>query len=605
MSSPKASKARRKAHSKAPSAAARRNDTWPLLHRLVSTYIRPHRVDLSWAVLAMLVLAFALTMQAYLIGPFFNKGLIGKHIGVVNTVVVVMVTLTIARGIASYFQDYLMESVGQRIVARLQDEMYARTIRQDLGFFAKYPTGALTSRFVSDLQRLKYAVTQTFASGLRDFGTIIGLFANMFIQDWRLTILTLVIVPLSIFPIRRFGRLSRKYSRVNQESTGRLAHSLNQTLGHIRQVQSFAMEAREMERVSARTMDVLGSTLKAVSVRALSSPTVEFIITLALGCLMYYAGQLVNDGHLTPGAFASFVASVIMVVRPLKSMTNMNNNLQEGLAAAQRAFELIDAPLALTDAKGAKPLKVKKAAITLTDAVLTYQDGTTALEGVSLDIPSGRTVALVGPSGAGKTSILNLIPRFYDLTSGRLAIDGQDVGKVTLASLRRSIALVTQDVAIFDDTIAANIAYGNPGASQKEIEAAARAAAAEEFIVKLPEGYATILGENGMKLSGGQKQRLALARALLKNAPILLLDEATSALDTASEKLVQKAIENSSKNRTTVIVAHRLSTITHADTIHVLKHGRVVESGSHAQLLKKKGLYAKLWAMQARGSGLE
>lgn len=549
---------------------------------------------------AMLILAAALAMQAHLIQPLFDRGLIDRHIGVVNTVIVTLVILTMARGVASFYQDYFMESVGQRVVARLQSEMYAQTLGQDLTFFARHPTGTLTSRFISDLQRLKFAVTQTFSSGLRDFGTILGLFANMLVQDWQLTMYTFIVIPLAVLPIRKFGRLTRKYSRVNQESMARLAHLLSQTLSHIRQVQSYAMEGAERTRVNARIKEVLDSTLKAVSVRALSSPTVELITILAIGGLMLYAGHRIADNTLTPGAFASFVASLIMIIRPLKALTNLNNNLQEGLAAAQRAFELIDAPQTLTDSKTAKTVKLKKGKLEFKNASLTYPDGTPSISNLSLTVPAGHTVALVGPSGAGKTSILNTIPRFYDLTNGTLKIDGHNIRDVTLASLRKNIALVTQDVAIFDDTIAANIAYGSLTATPQQVEDAAKAAAAHTFISKLPEGYNTMLGENGMKLSGGQKQRLALARALLKNAPILLLDEATSALDTASEKQVQTAIRSLSKGRTTVIVAHRLSTVTHADTIYVLDHGKIAESGSHTQLLKKKGLYAKLWSMQAR-----
>lgn len=575
-------------------------ETWPFVVRIARDYLWIHKRDLAWAISAMLILAAGLAMQAHLIQPLFDRGLIDKHIGVVNTVITTLVVLTIARGIASFYQDYYMEAVGQRVVAKLQEEMYAQTIGQDLTFFAKHPTGALTSRFVSDLQRLKYAVTQTFSSGLRDFGTIIGLFANMLVQDWKLTLFTSIIIPLAILPVRHFGRRTRKYSRVNQESTARLAHLLNQTLGHIRQVQSFVMEKMEIQRINHYIQDVLATTLKTVSVRALASPTVEFITISAIAGLMFYAGHRIADGSLSPGAFASFIASIIIIVRPLKSITNLNNNLQEGLAAAQRAFELIDAPHNLVEAKNAKTLKVSKGQIVLNHVSLTYPDGTPAIDDLSLTIPPTHTVAFVGASGAGKTSLLNVIPRFYDISAGKIMIDGNNIANVTLKSLRQNIALVTQDVAIFDDTVAANIAYGSPKASMKDIQQAAKAAAADEFIRTMPEGYQTTLGENGMKLSGGQKQRLALARALLKDAPILLLDEATSALDTASEKQVQQAIEVTSRGRTTLIVAHRLSTITHAHTIYVLDKGRIAEYGTHNELLRKKGRYAKLWAMQAK-----
>ena len=574
-------------------------DTWPMLGRLLRHYLWNHKRDLAWAGVSMVIIAVALALQAHLIQPLFDNGLISGRIGVINTVIFTIVGLTIIRGVASYYQTYFMESVGQRVVATLQDEMYAQTLRQHLGFFAVHPTGTLTSRFISDLQRLKYAVTQIFSSGLRDSGTIIGLFANMLVQDAKLTFLTMLIFPLTVLPIRKFGRLTRKYSRVNQESTARMSHHLSQTLHHIRQVQSYTQEKAESKRMSTRVSEVLDSTLRAVRIRAMSSPSVELIGTIVIAAIMLYAGQRIADGTLTPGSFASFMASLVMLSRPLKGITNLNNNVQEGLAAAQRAFEVIDAPLTITDEPGATALTVNKGLITFNQVTLTYPDGTTALSDINLNVPAGHTVAFVGPSGAGKTSLLNLLPRFYNLSHGHISIDGQDISHTTLKSLRSQIGLVTQDVAIFDDTIAANIAYANPKASQSTIESAARAAAAHEFIKALPNGYQTVLGENGLKLSGGQKQRLAIARAILKNAPILLLDEATAALDTASEKDVQKALQKLSENRTTLIVAHRLSTIAHADTIVVLDGGQVAEQGSHAQLLKKKGLYHKLWSMQA------
>jgi subfamily B ATP-binding cassette protein MsbA len=580
--------------------------TWPLLRRIGREYLWLHKGQLAWAGLAMLIVAAALGMQAHLIQPLFDNGLIAGKVGVINTVIFAVVLLTVIRGIANYYQLYFMESVGQRLVATLQEQMYAKTLTQPLGWFAGNPTGTLTSRFISDLQRLKYAVTQIFNSGLRDTGTVVGLFINMLYQDFYLTLFTLLIIPMTIIPIRRFGRLSRKYSRVNQESTARMAHHLSQTLQHVRQVQSYAQEGFEKKRMHAQVQEVLLTTLKGVKVRALSSPVVEIIGTVAIALIMLYAGRRIADGTLSPGAFASFMASLVMLSRPLKGLAALNNNLQEGLAAAQRAFELTDAKPSLHDTPGAKPLEVKTASVSFEDITLRYPDGTLALEHFTLQVPAGQTVALVGPSGAGKSSVLNLLPRFYDIAHGTIKIAGRDIQQLTLKSLRQHIALVSQDVAIFDDTIAGNIAYAHSGkgarAESTAIVAAAKAAAAHSFIQNLPQGYATVLGENGLKLSGGQKQRLALARALLKDAPILLLDEATASLDTASERAVQGAIERAKAGRTTFIVAHRLSTIKNADVIVVLEAGKIVEKGTHQQLLKKDGLYAKLWRLQGATS---
>jgi len=572
------------------------------MRRLGVSYLWPFRAQLGWAMMAMLIVAAALSMQAHLIQPLFDNGLIDRKIGVMNTVIFTLLGLTLIRGIAAYYQANFMEGVGQRLIASLQEEMYRNTLKQSLGFFAAHPSGTLTSRFVADLYRLKYATTQIVNGGLRDVATIIGLTLNMFMQDWQLTLITLMILPLSIIPIRRFGKLIRKYSRQNQEVTALLSHHLQQTMQHIRQVQSFTAEKFEQKRTSAIIQDVLTNTLKAVRVRALSSPVVELIGTAAIAIILLYASRRIADGTLSPGAFASFMASLVMLSRPLKGITNLNNNLQEGLAAAQRAFELIDAKPELKDLPKALPLQLKKGEITFEDITLTYPDGTVALDHISFTIPAGHTVAFVGPSGAGKSSLINLVPRFYGPSSGRILIDGQDISAVSLTSLREKIALVSQDVAIFDDTIAHNIAYAAPKTAEEDLHNAAKAAAAHSFILEQPFGYETMLGENGVRLSGGQKQRLAIARALLKNAPLLLLDEATASLDTQSEQDIQKSIQSLAEGRTTLMVAHRLSTITHAHTIYVMDKGRIIESGSHRSLLARKdSLYKKLWAAQSGG----
>jgi ATP-binding cassette, subfamily B, bacterial MsbA len=578
---------------------AKTTGTWPLMARLGREYLLSFKGQLGWAVVAMLIVAGALSLQAHLIQPLFDNGLIDRKIGVMNTVIFTLLALTLIRGIATYYQANFMEGIGQRLIAQLQEDMYRNTLRQSLGFFAAHPSGTLTSRFVADLHRLKYACTQIFNGGLRDIATIIGLFANMLVQDWRLTLITLAILPLTILPIKRFGKLIRKYSKTNQEHTALLSHHLQQTLQHVRQVQSFTAETFEQHRTHRLIQEVLATTLKSVRVRALSSPVVELIGTVAMAFILLYASRRIADGTLTPGAFASFMASLVMMSRPLKGITNLNNNLQEGMAAAERAFELIDTPSLLTDVTDAKKLALRKGEIVFDDVTLTYPDGTVALHNLSLSIPAGHTVAFVGPSGAGKSSLLNMVPRFYQPSGGSITIDGQDIARATLASLRENIALVSQDVAIFDDTIAHNIAYGAPKTKPADIEKAARAAAAHDFIIEQPQGYQTMLGENGVKLSGGQKQRLAIARAILKDAPILLLDEATASLDTRSELAIQEALKSLSDNRTTMIVAHRLSTITHANTIYVMENGRIVEQGTHRSLLAKKGLYAKLWSLQS------
>ncbi|MDD9912354.1 MAG: ABC transporter transmembrane domain-containing protein [Alphaproteobacteria bacterium] len=571
-----------------------------LLKRLLGGYLPAHKVKLAVALLSMLVVAACTSLTAYYIQPLFDTGLIDRKIGVLNTIIGALLGLTIIKGIAYYYQGYYMEYIGQRMVADVQQDLYRKLLVQDLAFYQNNPTASLISRFVSDLQRLKMCITQIFSSGLRDTAIIIGLMGNMIYQNWQLTLLTFFIFPPTAVVIARSGKLMRKYSRTNQESIGFLSHLLNQTLGHIRQVQSFTMELSEQKRINTAVDKVFYTSAKAGQIRAFSSPVVEIIGTIVVGVMMFYAGMQIREGSLTPGAFASFMASLVIIIRPIKGLTSLNHILQEGLAAAHRTFSVMDTPTRIVNQPNAKPLKITKGTVSFNEVTVIYPDETVALTDVSFDIKPGQTVALVGASGAGKSTLLNLIPRFYDPAHGKICIDGQDIKAANLTSLRQQISLVSQDVAIFDDTVSANIAYGDPKASKKDIIAAAKMAAADEFIQDLPQGYDTILGENGVKISGGQKQRIAIARALVKNAPVLLLDEATSSLDTESERQVQQALEKLMKGRTTLVIAHRLSTIVNADIIHVLDNGKVRESGTHEELLAKGSLYAMLWNMQSK-----
>jgi subfamily B ATP-binding cassette protein MsbA len=573
--------------------------SFALLSRLLKTYMPAHRFKLIAALISMLVVALCMSLTAYYIQPLFDAGLIGRRIGVLNTIVAALLGITILKGIAYFVQGYYMEYIGQRIVADFQQDLYRKLLIQDLTFYQANPTATLTSRFISDLIRMKMAITQIFSSGLRDTAIIVGLMANMIYQDWQLTLLTIFILPPTGYIAVRSGRLIRKYSKINQESMGKLAHLLSQTLGHIRQVQSFTMEKHERSRIDAGVNEVFDSSIRAARVRAFSSPVVEVIGTVVIGGMILFAGYSIKEGSMTPGEFASFMASLVIIIRPIRGLTNLNHILQEGLAAAQRTFAIMDTPATICPQPNASALTVTEGNITFKNISFTYPDQTTALTNLSFKIPAGKTVALVGASGAGKSTVLNLIPRFFDPTSGHILIDDQDIRMVDLDSLRCQIALVSQDVAIFDETARANIAYGNPTANEETIVKAAEMAAADEFIKRLPEGYGTILGENGVKLSGGQKQRIAIARALIKDAPILLLDEATSNLDTESERQVQQALENLMQGRTTLVIAHRLSTIVNADTIHVLDQGRIIESGTHKELLEKEGAYATLWNMQS------
>jgi subfamily B ATP-binding cassette protein MsbA len=420
----------------------------------------------------------------------------------------------------------------------------------------------------------------------------------MFYEDWVLALASFFAFPLAIHPIVGIGRRMRRVATNTQVEFGQVTTLLSQTFQGARHVKAYGMEEYEQGRAAALFERVYRLINRANRTRSRASPLMEALGGSAVAVVILYGGyQVIHDAR-TPGAFFSFIAALLLAYQPLKNLANLNASLQEGLAAAKRVFDMLDIEPAIQDTPDAPPLRVTGGEITLTDVRFGYQPQAVALDGITLTVPAGSTVALVGPSGAGKSTVLNLIPRFYDVSAGSIAIDGQDVRSVTLASLRGSLALVAQEASLFDDTVRANIAYGRFGANDSEIEAAATAAGADRFIAELPQGYDTPVGEHGVRLSGGQRQRVAIARAMLRDAPILLLDEATSALDNESERQVQAALRRLMQGRTTLVIAHRLSTIVCADLICVMDNGRIVESGKHAPLLARGGLYARLYETQ-------
>jgi subfamily B ATP-binding cassette protein MsbA len=425
----------------------------------------------------------------------------------------------------------------------------------------------------------------------------------MFYQDWLLALVAFFAFPTAILPIIRIGRRMRKVSANTQVEMGRFTTLLDETFQGARHVKAYGMETYESDRARDVIDRIFALGYKAARTRSLSHPIMETLGGLTIGAVMFYGGYQVLTGAKTGGAFFSFVTALLLAYEPAKKLANLNSALQEGLAAAERVFAMLDSRPEIVDRPDAAELEVSSGVIRFEDVHFSYVPGQPALSGITLEVPAGRTAALVGPSGAGKSTVLNLIPRFFDADSGRITIDGADVRDVTLDSLRAGIGLVSQEISLFDDTVRANIGYGQPAASDDEIEKAARLAAAHDFIVELPQGYNTPVGGRGVRLSGGQRQRLAIARAMLKNAPVLLLDEATSALDTESERQVQAALAELMQGRTTLVIAHRLSTVIDADIIYVIEDGRVSESGNHAELLARRGLYARLYALQLEGGG--
>jgi len=506
--------------------------------------------------------------------------------------------LAVIKGFADYFQTVLMTTIGQRIVANIQVQLFERLIHADLAYFHHTPTGQLISRFTSDANMLRNAATQTLIGLGRDALTVIGLVGYMFYTDWVLALISFVFFPSAILPIRRVSQRMRKMSKNFQEEMGQFNTLLSQVFQGARHVKAYGMEAHETARAVAITQRIYGLVERVSRLRSAASPVMESLGGMAIAAIILYGGFQVMNGARTTGDFFSFVAALLLAYAPFKSLAGLQVSQQEGLAAAERIFQVMDIEPAIKDRPDARPLVVSGGTIRFEAVRFLYGEHTPALNGIDLEFPAGRKVALVGPSGAGKSTILNLIPRFYDVGSGTVSIDGTDVRDATLASLRGAIGLVSQEISLFDDTVRANIAYGRADASDSEIAAAAKGAAAHEFILGLPQGYDTLVGEHGIRLSGGQRQRLAIARAMLKSAPILLLDEATSALDTESERQIQDALRRLTAGRTSIVIAHRLSTIVDADLIYVIDQGRVAETGSHCDLLARQGRYARLWEMQ-------
>jgi len=575
--------------------------TSTLVRRLVREHVRPYSGRLMLAVLCMAVVSACTAANAWLMQPVLDEVFVNKNALLLYAVPAAILAIALLKGAASYAEAVLMTFVGQRIVADMQTRMFGHLMRADLAFFHANSTGKLISRFLTDANLLQSGVSTALTGIIKDSLTLAFLVALMFYQDWTLALIAFFVFPIGMLPIVKIGKRMRRVSANTQVQMGEFTTLLDETFQGARHVKAYGMEGYETSRAAAIVNAVFKLQYRASRTRSAARPIMETLAGLAIAAIVLYGGSQVIAGQTTPGTFFSFIAALLLAYQPMKSLANFNANLQEGLAAAQRIFTLLDLEPAIRDAADAKPLQLAHGAVRFDDVQFAYVEGHSALSGLSIDIPAGRTVALVGPSGAGKSTILNLIPRFYDVDSGSVTIDGQDVRAVTVASLRGNISLVSQDITLFDDTVRANIAYGKANATEAEIEAAARTAAAHEFVVELPQGYDTHVGGQGVKLSGGQRQRIAIARAMLKNAPILLLDEATSSLDSESERQVHDALARLMQGRTTVVIAHRLSTVIDADLIYVIDGGRVAESGNHAELLARRGAYARLYALQFAG----
>ncbi len=577
------------------------SSTRSLLKRLVRDYLRPYYRLLAWAIFFM-VLSSAMTAAfAKLVEPILDEVLVKGRESMILPVGLSVFLVFLVSGWATYIHTLQMNKIGQSIVADIQRDLFGRFMGLDLRFFHDNPSGELVSRIVNDVNILRGTVSDGLTGIGKSLLTLVLLVGLMFWQDTHLTILVFVIFPVTAYVVGKVGRKLRKISVTTQVETATMMYTLGQIFQGIRQVKAYGMESYESARAGKVIDRVRNLSIKATRVGTLVTPLNEALLGLALMSVIMYGGYQVTSGAMTAGELMSFITAFALAYEPIKRLSKLYNTIQQGMGAADRIFEMMDRQAAIQDIPTAQMLSVTQPEIAFEDVSFEYGDGDQALRHVSFKIPAGKMTALVGPSGAGKTTIINLIPRFYDVTGGSIKIDGVDIRHATVESLRRNIAFVSQDITIFDDTVRANIAYGREGATEDEIVSAARSAAAHDFIMTLPDGYNTVLGEDGVKLSGGQRQRISIARAVLRNAPILLLDEATSALDNESERLIQASLNELQKGRTTLVIAHRLSTVQHADQIIVLDGGQVAETGQHGALLQSNGLYARMHAAGMNG----
>lgn len=571
-----------------------------LISRLWREHIKIYRWYVVGGLFCMACTALTTAALAKMLEPLFDDVFMARNEAMLLQVALLVLGVFILKGISSFGESVSMIYVGQKIIGDIQRRLFDHFIIADLAYFHARSSGEVVSRFTNDVNLMRNAVTTTLTGMGKDTLSIFFLIGLMFYQDWLLASLAFFVFPIAIFPIIKIGKKMRKVSLSTQEEMGAFTILLHQIFQGMRVVKSYAMENYEQKRVHRLINNLTRLNIKAGRVRAASHPIMETLGGVAIVIVILYGGAQVISGNRTTGTFISFITALLFAYEPMKRLASLNANLQEGLAAAIRIFAAIDLKPMIMNVPEALALKVHKGQILLNNVNFAYPNGKKALTNITLDIPAGQRIALVGPSGSGKSTLLNLIPRFYDVMSGSITIDGFDIQQVSLNSLRSQIALVSQEVILFDDTVKANIAYGYGGleASREDIIHAARAAAAHDFILQLPQGYDTIVGEQGVRLSGGQRQRLSIARAMLKNAPLLLLDEATSSLDTESERQVQMALSRLMEGRTTVVIAHRLSTVMDADMIYVIEEGKVSEKGTHLQLLANNKTYARLVELQ-------
>ncbi len=566
-----------------------------LISRIFSEHVSSKTYPIVLAVLCMLVVSITTAVNAWLMQPVLDDIFLKRNHTMLYLIPLAVIINAVIKCAASFYQTTTLKVIGQNILTEIQLRLYSHIIYADTKFLTEYPSGNLISRFTNDISSMRKMVTDTISGLIVDLFTIVGLIGVMVYQSLQLTIVALVIFPLAIYPIRKLGRRMRKVARDMQEELSDFTVRLDETFQNTKVIKSYCREEYEVSRARKIIDRFLGIYRKAAIIESASSPIMETLGAVAIAAIIMYGGSQVIAGTTTPGSFFSFIACLLMMYKPLKTLSNLNTSLQEGLSASRRLFVMLDEKPEIIDDLNLPLTHFKNYNIKFSNVYFSYKHNKKILDGINITIPQGKTVALVGSSGAGKTTIFNLLQRLYAPDYGDITIDNKSIASIRLSSLRESIGLVSQEVTLFDDTVRENIRYGRLNATEEEIMDAAMAAAAHDFITDLPDGYETQIGQQGVKLSGGQRQRIAIARAMLKNAPVLLLDEATSALDIVSEKQVQMALEYLKKGRTTIVIAHRLSTIEKADLIYVISDGQVKEYGTHKELLENGSEYAQLY----------
>jgi len=567
-----------------------------IFKRLVN-YTKPYWWRIVIAALSSMAVGGMDGAFAYYVAPLLKKIFQSHDLTIFTFLPLGIIAIFTMRGLCRYLNDFFMRTASQLVVQDIRNQLYSRNIFMGLRFFGGQTTGTLMSRVLNDVTVMQEGMISIIVGIFRDGISAAALLGVIFYRNWQLAIISFLVIPLTVYPAQKIGKRLKSISRQSQEKMGDISSILQETYSGIKVIKAFSLEGRSIEKFKSANLGYYNFMRKSIKYSNLSSPIMEFITSLGIAAVVWFGGSKVMNGQMSAADFFSFITAMALVYSPIKRLSTAYNDFQRCLGAAERVFEIMDKNPEIVDPPGAISIERVGGNVDFHNVSFRFGDPW-VLRNISLSARTGDIIALVGPSGGGKTTLVSLIPRFYDVSEGRVEIDGHDVRSIRLGGLVSQVALVDQETTLFNDTLANNIRYGKPGASDTEVEAAARAAFAHEFISEMPEGYETNIGDRGVRLSGGQRQRICIARALLKDAPILILDEATSALDTESEQMVQNALNNLMKNRTTFVIAHRLSTVLNADRILVLDKGKIVEQGSHEELLRREGLYQKLYSMQ-------